>query len=117
MSRNGRTLHQSTRHGLAGVLYSDALSGPLQAPAQQVSSAQERRAEMDRGVIVGGGLIAASFLVAVLLNRSAHEDDAPAVREPPAPICADPGPPQHGASPLADSSAGKCERRPDSSQR
>jgi hypothetical protein len=66
---------------------------------------------------VGGGLIAASFLVAVLLNRSAHEDDAPAVREPPARICADSAPPPRGASPLADSSARKCEQRPDSLQR
>ena len=44
---------------------------------------------MDRGVIVGGGLIAASFLVAVLLNRSAREEAVPAqaVREPPARVC------------------------------
>jgi hypothetical protein len=43
---------------------------------------------MDRGVIVGGGLIAASFLVAMLLNRSAHEDAPPApVPPPPARIC------------------------------
>ncbi|HET9446951.1 MAG TPA: hypothetical protein VFO35_11860 [Steroidobacteraceae bacterium] len=36
---------------------------------------------MDRGVIVGGGLIAASFLVAVLLNRSAN-NEAPPVKAP-----------------------------------
>jgi hypothetical protein len=46
---------------------------------------------MNRGVIVGGGLIAASFLVAVLLNRSAHEESAPVVRDPPARACADAG--------------------------
>jgi hypothetical protein len=46
---------------------------------------------MERGVIVGGGLIAASFLVAVLLNRSAHQEIAPveAVRPPPARACAE----------------------------
>jgi len=49
----------------------------------------ERKAEMDRGVIVGGGLIAASFLVAVLLNRSAHEEAVPAEREPPMDVCDD----------------------------
>jgi hypothetical protein len=79
--------------------------------------AQQRRAEMDRGVIVGGGLIAASFLVAVLLNRSAREEDAPAERKPPAPICADTGPPPPGPGPLVDTAAVKCERRPDSLQR
>lgn len=48
-------------------------------------------AEMDRGVIVGGGLIAASFLVAVLLNRSAHEEGAAAEapRKPPVHLCKD----------------------------
>ena len=72
---------------------------------------------MDRGVIVGGGLIAASFLVAVLLNRSAHEENAPAEREAPARLCADPGeaPPRPGS--LADRAAGKCERPPDSLHR
>lgn len=46
---------------------------------------------MDRGVIVGGGLIAASFLVAALLNRSAHEEGAPAEapRNPPVHVCKD----------------------------
>ena len=46
---------------------------------------------MDRGVIVGGGLIAASFLVAILLNRSAREEALPAqtAPEPPARICED----------------------------
>jgi hypothetical protein len=44
---------------------------------------------MDRGVIVGGSLIAASFLVAVLLNGSAHEEAAPVVapRKPLAHVC------------------------------
>ena len=44
---------------------------------------------MDRGVIVGGGLIAASFLVAVLLNRSANDEAPPAEapRELPVPAC------------------------------
>ena len=44
---------------------------------------------MDRGVIVGGGLIAASFLVAVLLNRSANNEAPPAEarRELPVPAC------------------------------
>jgi hypothetical protein len=31
---------------------------------------------MDRGVLIGGGLICTSFLVAVLLNDSARESDA-----------------------------------------
>jgi hypothetical protein len=46
---------------------------------------------MERGVIVGGSLIAASFLVAVMLNRSAHQEIVPveAVRPPPARACAD----------------------------
>ena len=40
---------------------------------------------------MGGGLIAASFLVAVLLNRSAHQEIVPveAVRPPPARACAE----------------------------
>jgi hypothetical protein len=71
---------------------------------------------MDRGVIVGGGLIAASFLVAILLNRSAHEEDAPVERKPPARICADAGPPP-GPGALTDTTAAKCERQPDAPQR
>lgn len=47
---------------------------------------------MDRGVIVGGGLIAASFLVAVLLTRSAHKEAVPAERAPPMDVCDDAGP-------------------------
>jgi hypothetical protein len=67
---------------------------------------------------VGGGLIAASFLVAVLLIRSAHEESAPAERQPPARVCADAGPRRADSSPLPDSAGGECERsRPDSLQR
>jgi len=46
---------------------------------------------MERGVIVGGSLIAASFLVAVMLNRSAHQEIVPveSVRPPPTRACAD----------------------------
>jgi hypothetical protein len=69
-------------------------------------------AEMDRGVIVGGGLIAASFLVAVLLNRSANDEAPPAEapRELPVPACehAVKGPP--GVSGLPDKPRDDCER-------
>ena len=72
---------------------------------------------MDRGVIVGGGLIAASFLVAILLNRSAHEERVPE-REPPARACAQAGARPTGSGPLPDSGGGECERsRPDPLQR
>lgn len=65
---------------------------------------------MDRGVIVGGGLIAASFLVAVLLNRSAHEEIPPvkAAPEPPARLCEDPVPLPPGA--LPDRAREECQR-------
>ena len=67
---------------------------------------------MDRGVIVGGGLIAASFLVAVLLNRSANNEASPAKakRELPVPACehAVQGPP--GVSGLPDKVREECER-------
>lgn len=57
---------------------------------------------MDRGVIVGGSLIAASFLVAVLLNRSAHEEAAPVVapRKAPVHVCeaAEQRPPKPGVA-------------------
>ncbi len=75
-------------------------------------------AEMDRGVIVGGGLIAASFLVAVLLNRSAHEEGAPveAPRKPPAHVCADAEqhPPTPGSNPGSNPAAAEedCVRPP-----
>jgi len=70
------------------------------------------KAEMDRGVIVGGGLIAASFLVAVLLNRSANNEAPPteAPRELPVPACEHvvKGPP--GVSGLPDKLREDCER-------
>ena len=61
---------------------------------------------------MGGGLIAASFLVAVLLNRSAHEEGAPVKRDPPAHACADRGqrPPARGTLPLPDPVDAECER-------
>jgi hypothetical protein len=67
---------------------------------------------MDRGVIVGGGLIAASFLVAVLLNRSANNEVVPPVKAPldlPTP-CEQlvKGPP--GAARLPDPVREECER-------
>ena len=73
---------------------------------------------MDRGVIVGGGLIAASFLVAVLLNRSAREEAAPVEPEPPADVCEDP----HGRRPLGpgrvpDTAVEDCKRATESLQR
>lgn len=43
---------------------------------------------MDRGVFIGGGLICASFLLAVLLNESARE--APRMPEPAKTTRADP---------------------------
>jgi hypothetical protein len=55
---------------------------PGQAP---VTCALLDRGKMDRGVIVGGVLIAASFLGAMLLNRSANEEAGPAVVAPPPP--------------------------------
>ena len=68
---------------------------------------------MDRGVIVGGGLIAASFLVAVLLNRSAHDEAPPAKvpREPPTLACeqAEPGTPRVVSLP-PDAVREDCER-------
>ena len=74
------------------------------------------KAEMDRGVIVGGGLIAASFLVAVLLNRSANNEAPPVEvrRELPVPACEQvvKGPP--GASGLHDPVRDDCERLPPS---
>jgi hypothetical protein len=66
---------------------------------------------MDRGVIVGGGLIAASFLVAVLLNRSAREEAVPtrAAPAPPARVCKDAAQRPPGARPVADE-ADRCDR-------
>lgn len=69
---------------------------------------------MDRGVVVGGGLIAASFLVAVMLNRSANNEVPPAkaTRELPVPACEQvvKGPP--GVSGLPDEVREECERPP-----
>ncbi|HEY7640609.1 MAG TPA: hypothetical protein VH814_12870 [Steroidobacteraceae bacterium] len=73
---------------------------------------------MNRGVIVGGGLIAASFLVAVMLNRSAHEEPAPAqaVRQPSAHGCADLG--QRQPTVVREGNDEKCTPAPaDSAQR
>ncbi len=67
---------------------------------------------MDRGVIVGGGLFAASFLVPVLLNRSANNEAPPpeARRELPVPACEQivKGPP--GVSGVPDPVRDDCER-------
>jgi hypothetical protein len=68
---------------------------------------------MDRGVIVGGGLIAASFLVAVLLNRSAHQEVAPvtAPRQPPTTrACDDPEQRATGSITQPDNAHEDCER-------
>ena len=71
---------------------------------------------MDRGVIVGGGLIAASFLVAVLLNRSANNEAPPvkATRELPVPACEHVVKGQPGVSGLPDKVSEDCERPPPS---
>lgn len=71
---------------------------------------------MDRGVIVGGGLIAASFLVAVLLNRSAHNEAAPsaAPRDLPRPACEQVVKVPPGVSALSDKLNEDCERSPPS---
>jgi hypothetical protein len=71
---------------------------------------------MDRGVVVGGGLIAASFLVAVLLNRSANNEAAPAQapRELPAPACEHVAKGQPGVSALPDAIREDCEQPPPS---
>ena len=70
------------------------------------------KAEMDRGVIVGGGLIAASFLVAVLLNRSANNEVPPAEvrRELPVPACEPVAKAPPGVSGLPDKLRDDCER-------
>ena len=68
---------------------------------------------MDRGVIVGGGLIAASFLVAVLLNRSANNEVVPPVKAPhdlPMP-CEQVLKAPPGAAGLPDPVREDCERR------
>jgi hypothetical protein len=69
--------------------------------------------QMDRGVVVGGGLIAASFLVAIMLNRSANDEVPPAkaTRELPVPACEQivKGPP--GLSGVPDKVREDCERQ------
>jgi hypothetical protein len=72
---------------------------------------------MNRGVIVGGGLMAASFLVAVMLNRSAHEEAPPAEAARP-PVCANAGPDLPGAAPARQGEQEKCTPSPaESAQR
>lgn len=75
---------------------------------------------MNRGVIVGGGLMAASFLVAVMLNRSAHEEAPPAEAARPASahVCASVGPELPGAVPARQGEEEKCTPSPaESAQR
>jgi hypothetical protein len=69
---------------------------------------------MERGVIVGGGLMAASFLVAVLLNRSAREETPPmkALPQPPARVCEDVRPATPGTMPAAEDSQRECKLVP-----
>lgn len=67
---------------------------------------------------MGGGLIAASFLVAVLLNRSVDKEPVPVEREPPADVCKDPpepGPLAPGTVP--GTAAEECKRVTESLQR
>jgi hypothetical protein len=73
---------------------------------------------MERGVIVGGGLIAASFLVAVLLNRSAHQEIVPveAVR-PPVRACVDREQPTVSATHASPDDAEHCKPSPADSER
>jgi hypothetical protein len=67
---------------------------------------------MDRGVMVGGGLIAASFLVAVLLNRSANDEAPPAktTRDLPLPVCEPVVNSPPSAPGLPDPAREDCER-------
>jgi len=69
---------------------------------------------MDRGVIVGGSLIAASFLVAVLLNRSAHEEAHPpkVAPAPPARICEESASRVPAVTPASAVDAQPCKRLP-----
>lgn len=66
---------------------------------------------------MGGGLIAASFLVAVLLNRSAHEEARPAkaIPAPPARICEDSAPRVAGVTPSGSVDTEPCKRLPSES--
>jgi hypothetical protein len=68
---------------------------------------------MNRGVIVGGGLIAASFLVAITLNRSAHEEStAPQAVRPAARVCADLAQRSPTSAPVRDGEDDKCAASP-----
>ena len=69
---------------------------------------------MDRGVIVGGSLMAASFLVAVTLNRSARQETAPveAVRQPPARVCVETGRRVPSTIPARETDDEKCTPAP-----
>ena len=69
---------------------------------------------MERGVIVGGSLIAASFVVAVLLNRSAHQEIVPveAVRPPPPRACAEREPRTIGATNASPDDEEQCKPSP-----
>lgn len=69
---------------------------------------------------MGGGLMAASFLVAVMLNRSAHEEPprAEAVRQPPAQVCEESGQRPTRGAPVRKDDEEKCKVSPaDSAQR
>jgi hypothetical protein len=59
---------------------------------------------------VGGSLMAASFLVAVVLNRSAHQETAPAeaVRQPPVRVCVETGRRGPTATPVRETEDEKC---------
>lgn len=63
---------------------------------------------------MGGSLMAASFLVAVMLNRSAHQETAPveAVQQPPARACVDPGRRVPGATLARETDDEKCTPGP-----
>ncbi|HKU13936.1 MAG TPA: hypothetical protein VJQ52_06045 [Steroidobacteraceae bacterium] len=67
---------------------------------------------MDRGVIVGGGLIAASFLVAVLLNSSEREEPVPVKAAAPAPVhaCRDSTQRPPRTTPARDETDDNCNR-------
>lgn len=64
--------------------------------------------------------MAASFLVAVMLNRSAHEEAprAEAVRQPPAQVCADSAQRPSRVAPVRKADEEKCKPSPaESAQR
>ena len=63
---------------------------------------------------MGGSLMAASFLVAVVLNRSARQETAPveAVRQPPARMCVETGRHVPGTIPARETDDEKCTQAP-----